>query len=147
MNIKYMPVLLFQGYANDEPVVKNDWTNTASSIGQFFLLMFIFIIVLALAYFVTKWIAASKSGRKGGNIKVMEAVTVGNRNTLQLIKAGTKYYLIGVTKDKISFLTEVDDQSIDIGPPEQGLLAHPIPFEKYFNKFFNKQNGDENDKN
>ena len=92
---------------------ESDWSSTFGMIGQFFLLIIVFGIILFLAYFCTKWIASVRMGaRKNGFMKLISSMPVGGSNSVQLIRVGEKYFLIGVSKENITYLTEICD--IDI---------------------------------
>jgi len=106
------------------------------------------VIVAALAYFVTKKIAGAARGglsKKGGNITIVESIPVGGYAMVQLVKAGEKYIVIGITREKVTFLTEIDkDEIIEPKPIEYG----ETPFSKIFSKFIkdgrNQGGNDEN---
>ena len=77
----------------------------------------------------------AKNARGGGNIKVIEAAPLGFQNTVQLIKAGGKYFLIGVSKNGITFIGEVDEKDLNF---ESSQLS-PISFDKLLSKFLKKE--------
>ncbi len=84
---------------------------------QLLAVIFVFVIVLAGTYYVTKWIA--KSGviqSQSRNIKVIETFKITTGKYIQIIKLGTKYYAIGVTKDQITFLTPLEEEQLDFSP-------------------------------
>lgn len=100
-------------------------------------ILFVFIVlifVMALAYFTTKKIANIGALRmQGKNMKVIESLQVGISQTLHLVKVGDMVLLIGSSKDGITYLCEIDDQSIKLPSPEE------IPsFEDYFKKMISK---------
>ncbi len=95
------------------------------------------IFVLISAYFLTKLIANGKLVKKGNsNISIVESIGVGYQSSILLLKVGKKYILVGVSKDKITFLTEINNEEIVID--EQGKPN--VSFEKYFNQLFPKKN-------
>lgn len=127
MNYKYFTFLL------------SSWRNDWGIIGQSFLLVFICVLIFVLTYYVNRYISRARmSGKIGGNICIVEVVGVGVQSTVQLIKVGKKYLLIGVSKDRIVFLTEVDPADIEI--PEHNPIINKNMFDKYLNKFLNKNN-------
>lgn len=116
----------------------NSGKNWLDMLGQFFLLIVIFIVILALAYYSTKWASNLRMRGAGSlNMKVLESVSVGNQSMIELIKAGNKYFLVGVTKDNITFLTEIDEDNLVFD--EDGEFSKAIPFEKYLKDYFNKK--------
>jgi len=75
----------------------------------------IFIIVVYFAYFFTKFIGKSRlGGKKGVNIDMIEGHAVGVNSAVQLLRVGTRYFLIGVTKERITFISEIDREALDI---------------------------------
>ncbi|GHU57227.1 hypothetical protein AGMMS49975_22320 [Clostridia bacterium] len=120
-----------------------DW----SIVGQSFSLILALVIIGFLAYYFTKMLTRAKiTGKFKGNICVIEAVGVGFQNTVQLIKAGEKYILIGASRDRLVFLAEIpaDEIKYDDVPT---ILDSPV-FEKYLGKFMKKDSGrEDNDKN
>ena len=114
-----------------------------AQIWNLIVLIFAFIAVVALAYFSLRLMGRAKNTRGfGGNIKVIEAAGLGFQNTVQLVKAGDKYFLIGVSRTGITLIGEVDEASLNLSKP----AATQVPFENVFAKFFNKDKAEEEDK-
>ena len=106
----------------------NDWS---SSIGRSFLYIFILIAVMAIAFYVTKYLSAKSRGYTSGNLKIIEGLSVGQHSSVLLIKAGEKFMLIGVTKENVNYLSEIDGtdlESSSVTPPGR-------VFESYLNNF------------
>ena len=79
--------------------------------------LFVFVLVLAATYYVTKWIA--KTGALQPyvrNIQVIETYKVAPNKYIQLVRIGDKYYSIGVTKDNITFLGEIEEEQLNLDP-------------------------------
>lgn len=79
------------------------------------MLVLIFIIVLAVTYYFTKWIA--KTGivqPQSKNIKVQETFKIATGKYVQIIQLGDKFYAIGVTKETITFLTPLEKEQLDL---------------------------------
>jgi len=105
----------------------NDWS---SSVGRSFIYLLILVGIMILAYYVTRVLGVRVRGISGGNLKVIEGVGVGQGSSVLLLKAGKKYVLIGVTKDRISHLTELEESDIELKetPP-------PGRFDAYLGNF------------
>lgn len=115
----------------------NNWSSTFGMLGQFFFLIIIFVIILFLAYLSTKWIARAKiSNGRNRNLHIIESVSVGIQGTVQLVKAGERFFLIGVTKEKITFLSEVDNILIE---DEKKVMNQNFHFENFLNDYFSKR--------
>jgi len=75
-------------------------------------------------------LSAKVRGFSGGNLKVMEGVGVGQNGSVLLVKAGRKFILIGVTKDRVTYLTELDEADIELKEPQA-----PGRFDSYLTNF------------
>ena len=74
----------------------------------------IFLFVLALTYYVTRWIAGyQKTKTAQGNLSVIEAIRVSNNQYIQIVRAGTdKYLVVGVSKDQMTLLTTLTEEEL-----------------------------------
>lgn len=112
----------------------------SAMIGQFFRIILATVIVAAMAYFATKLLAISKGRARStskGNLSVVESIAVSSTSMVQLVKAGDKYLIIGVTKEKITLLTELNSNEV-VEPEIQDLSAVTEPFNKVLSKFLPK---------
>lgn len=105
----------------------------------------VFVAVLAVTYYVTKWIA--KSGAipsRSKNIRVIETFKIAPNKYVQIIQLGSKYYSIGVTKDTITFLTPLDEDQLTLGDPEESVQSVPFKdmMEKMVSRMKKKDNND-----
>ena len=117
--------------------------NLFAQIWNLVILIIAFIAVVALAYFSLRLMGRARNTRGlGGNIKVIEAAGLGFQNTVQLVKAGDKYFLIGVSRTGITLIGEVDEASLNLNKQ----TATQVPFENVLSKFFNKDRADKEDK-
>lgn len=66
----------------------------------------IFVFVLLLTNYVTKWIAGyQKIKYSQGNLNIVEVIRVANNQYIQLLRAGKeKYLVVGVSKDSMTLL-------------------------------------------
>ena len=94
--------------------------------------------VALLAYYSVKMMGLAR-GRRGlgnGNLNVVESIMVGQQSMVQLVRAGEKYLVIGVTRERVTLLAELDE----ISEPEEP----EVPFSSILNRFI--QPKDESDK-
>ena len=75
-----------------------------SCIGVIFLMFF-------LAYLLKK--AKFVPGLKGNLLKIVAIVGVGSHEKIAIIKAGDRYFLIGITPQKITQLGEIDSSELN----------------------------------
>ncbi|MCQ2542538.1 MAG: flagellar biosynthetic protein FliO [Lachnospiraceae bacterium] len=87
-----------------------------SSQGSFIQLLTVivlFIIVLALCAFTTKFVAGfQKNKMLSGNIKVLETYRITNNKYIQIIKIGDKIFAVGIGKDSVNMLCELNEDTI-----------------------------------
>ena len=106
-----------------------------SSLDSFFqllTLLFIFVVILVLTYFTTRFIAGYQKGKGlGRNIEVIETYKVTSNKYIQIIRTGDKYFAIGIGKDEIHMLTE-------IGPEQLHLVKEEKAESPAFKDFLNK---------
>ena len=86
-------------------------SSRTSGVHSFFQLigvLLIFVFVLAITYYVTKWIAGyQKQQGAAGNIEVLETVRIANNKYIQLVRIGESYFAIAVCKDTVTNLGEI----------------------------------------
>jgi flagellar biosynthetic protein FliO len=108
-------------------------TSMWEMMGQLAWVLVALVLVSLLAYFLLRFVGGARYAGKGRNLKALEGLSVGHNNTLQLISAGNKYILIGVSRTGITTIAEIDADSII--EHESGNI---VPFEKHLAKIFNK---------
>ncbi len=85
-----------------------------SSVSQLLTVLLILIFVLVLTYWTTRLAGNYKKQQMSGkNIQVMETVSISASKYLQIIKVGSKYFVIGVSKDTITYLCEINEEELD----------------------------------
>ena len=80
---------------------------------QLLTLLVVFIFVLALTYFATRWAGnLQKNKMAGSNIQILETMRVSNTKYIQIVKIGKKCIAIAVCKDTITYLCEVNEEDL-----------------------------------
>lgn len=115
-----------------------------NNILQLIATLFVFVLVLALTYFVTKWIAKSGAMQsRAKNIKVIETYKIAPSKYIQIIQIGKKQYAIGVTKEQITFLSELEEDQLKI-PEDFGNAVGDTSFKEVMkNMLSNVKNRDD----
>ena len=74
----------------------------ADSYLQFVFILILFVVILALSAFATKWMAGyQKEKGLSGNIEVIETSRISPNKYIQIVRIGDKYMAIAVGKDLI----------------------------------------------
>lgn len=85
-----------------------------NSVVQFITVTLIFVFVLAITYFTTRWVGSYQKKRMSyGNIKIIESFRLSNNKILEVVKVGNKCFLIAVCKDTVTTLGEVDESTLE----------------------------------
>ena len=82
--------------------------NSIQSLFELLGLILIFVIVLVVCYYTTRFVAGRQLvQKKVGNFEVVETYAIAQNKYLQLIRMGNKYVVISVAKDSVNFITEL----------------------------------------
>lgn len=93
--------------------------STLASIIKCIVLLIIFIGLLFAASWFTKWYAgAAMPKQKFHNVSVIESCPFGPGRTIFILKIGEKYVAVAVAKDRITVLTELTEEELDLEPQE-----------------------------
>jgi len=108
-----------------------------------FVLVFAFVIVLAFVF--TRWIAGARYKRDStGNLQVVESIAVGQQVYLQLVRAGGKYIVIGVTRGNVTYVCELPPDEVKL--PDHKVMGDGVVaerFEKYLKSYLPRRSGSE----
>ena len=117
-----------------------------SSAGEsFFQLIFalvVFVGVLALTAFVTKWIAGyQKTQGLNRNLEIIEAIRLSNNKYIQIIRAGEdKYFVIAIGKDEVTLLGELSSSQLKEIEVGDNSIQGSIDFKSILEKLTKKDN-------
>ena len=80
---------------------------------QLLTLLIIFIFVLAVTYYVTRFVGNyQKNKLSGSNINILETMRIANNKYIQIVKIGSRVFAIAVAKDTVSYLCELDEDEL-----------------------------------
>ncbi len=112
-------------------------TSNWDSVFQLIGVSVLFIIILVITYYTTKFVGGVKMGMtKNSNFKVLETFKVTQNKYLQLIQVGTRYFVIAIGKDDIRFLAEMNENEIIRQEEAKPLTGN---FAELFHSVLNKQ--------
>ncbi len=84
-------------------------------------LVFMLIIILIAAYFTSRLVANVKLGQlKKSNFQVIDAYRISANKVLQIVKIGNKYVVLGIGKDSINYITELEEAEVIFREFNQG---------------------------
>lgn len=95
-------------------------SDRADSYVQFMTVLILFVFVLGITAFVTKWIGGYQKSRSvGANMELIESLRLSNNKYVQIVRVGRKYLAVAVCKDTVTMLSEVPEE--DLNFPEGSL--------------------------
>lgn len=82
---------------------------------QFVTVLLLFVFVLAVTAFVTRWIGRyqKNSSSAGTNMELVEALRLSNNKYVQIIRVGRKYLALAVCKDTVTMLSEIPEEDLN----------------------------------
>ena len=103
---------------------------------QFITVLLIFLFVLLVTYWVTKWTAGyQRSQTANANMEILETIRLSNNKYVQIVRVGRKYLAVAICKDTVTMLTEIPEQ--DLVFPD-GNAAKTLGFKDILEKIQNK---------
>ena len=108
---------------------------------QFLTVLFLFVFVIVISFYVTKWVSGVQKGQMTGrNMEVLDAVRLSNSKYLQIVRVGDKYLVIAVCKDTVTMLAEVSADNLNFTDKNEG---NSLSFKDILDKMKNGQNTQE----
>lgn len=91
-----------------------EFGNRTNNILQLLCSIAVFVVILFVAFYVTKWIGNYQHVQmKNSNMEVIETMRIMNGKCIQIVRIAEEYIVIAVCKDTVTFLTKLDKDSID----------------------------------
>ena len=115
---------------------------------QFLIVLFLFVVVLGVTLWTTRWIAGyQKEKMSGSNMEIVDTMRLSSNQYIQIVRIGGEYIAIAVSKDSVTKLTEVPEDQIILKQPSEGEnLSFRELFEKTKgSKFWEKTKEDKNE--
>lgn len=112
---------------------------------QLLLFLAVFAVIIILALFSTRFIAA-RAGKimKGRHLKIIESISLGTDKKLHLLKAGERFFLISSCGRKIELVSEVelnDFEDREEDRPAKAVSKGLNLFKSVFASVSNQYNG------
>ena len=116
-----------------------DWSASLASVGQFFYILLLVVLVGALAYYSTRALAGARFARNSGRrlLEIIETISVSPGVYVQLVKCGEEYFLIGVSKTGVTMLSVVN-LDLTNNEAQNSSSSFGATFYRFINKDANK---------
>ena len=83
------------------------------SVVQFLTVLIMFLFVLGITYFTTRYIAkVQKVQMSNKNMELVDTLRISNNKFLQIVRVGGRYYCMAVCKDTVTMLGEVQKEEL-----------------------------------
>ena len=117
--------------------------SSLDSFVQLITVLVIFIFVLIITYFTTRWMAGIQKGRSfNKNLRIIETISAGNNKMISIVQAGEKYLVVSIGKDEVHYLTELKQEELKdlsfMNPDNQNDKQDP--FAEIFGRLKEKYN-------
>ena len=87
--------------------------SSLDSFVQLITVLVIFIFVLIITYFTTRWMGGIQKGRSfNKNLRIIETISAGNNKMISIVQAGEKYLVVSIGKDEVHYLTELKQEEL-----------------------------------
>ena len=108
-------------------------TSTGENVVEFIIVLIIFVGVLVLTYYATRFIASyQKTHIYNKNIEIIETARVANNKYIQVVRVGKEdYFVIGVGKDEVAPIGQVKGENLDLSR-EDVMVPDVTKFSKNF---------------
>ena len=119
-----------------------------NSFMQFLVVLFLFVVVLGITLWTTRWIAGyQKEKMSGSNMEIVDTMRLSSNQYIQIVRIGGEYIAIAVSKDSVTKLAEIPSEQIILRQHSEGeTLSFKELFEKTKgSKFWEKTNEDKNE--
>lgn len=85
--------------------------HAANNVARFLTLLIIFVLVLAVTFYTTRFLAKTQQGRtQSANMEILETMPVANGKYLQIVRIGKKYVVLAVGKDTITKVADLSEE-------------------------------------
>ena len=107
-------------------------SESADSYIQFMTVLILFLFVLLVTYWGTKWMAGYQKGQTvRANMEILETMRLSNNKYVQIVRVGKKYLVVAICKDTVTMLTEIPEQDLILS---DGSVSKTMGFKDILDK-------------
>ena len=90
-------------------------SGAVESVIQLIVVLIMFLFVLALAYLTARFAGKFQGSiQSRSNVRILETARIGNNKYIQIVKVGSRYIVLGIGKDDVTFLTELKEDELNL---------------------------------
>lgn len=122
-------------------------SNGANSIWDLITVLVIFVFVIAITLFTTRYVANYQKGKNSGrNVEIIETTKIAQNKYVQIVKLGNHYVAMAVCKDTVTVLTKLSEDEIRIPTDEGSQMDFKDILQKLKEKHILEKSNDLKDK-
>ena len=88
---------------------------------QLIVVIIMFLFVLALAYLAARLAGRFQSNiQSQSNIRILEVARISNNKYIQIVKIGQRYYAVGVGKEEVNLIAELQEEDLNLKTTTEG---------------------------
>jgi len=124
-------------------------SNGAEYVFQLIWYLIAFLLVIGVAFYITRFIGQSTLRyTRSTNLQVIDYIILGRDKGLYIVKVGDKFFLIGVSNNNITYLTEINKEDIKVLTNDKDFVTNlNISIERLKqlkNRYLSKKDGEQN---
>ncbi|MBR6326696.1 MAG: flagellar biosynthetic protein FliO [Lachnospiraceae bacterium] len=120
---------------------------STNSFAQLIAVLVIFVGVLAVTLWATRWMANYQKGLNNGrNIEVIETARIANNKWVQIVRVGDTYKALAISRDEVCYLGDVPSDQVHISPNKEVSASFSGMFEKARGELKKKEKQDHPEK-
>ena len=107
-----------------------------------------FLLVIGVAFYITRFIGQSTLRyTRSTNLQVIDYIILGRDKGLYIVKVGDKFFLIGVSNNNITYLTEINKEDMKVPTNDKDFVTNlNISIERLKrlkNRYLSKKDGEQ----
>lgn len=123
-------------------------SNGAEYVFQLIWYLIAFLLVIGAAFYITRFIGQSTLRyTRSTNLQVIDYIILGRDKGLYIVKVGDKFFLIGVSNNNITYLTEINKEDIKVPTNDKDFVTNlNISIERLKqlkNRYLSKKDGEQ----
>lgn len=123
-------------------------SNGTEYVFQLIWYLIVFLLVIGVAFYITRFIGQSTLRyTRSTNLQVIDYIILGRDKGLYIVKVGDKFFLIGVSNNNITYLTEINKEDMKVPTNDKDFVTNlNISIERLKrlkNRYLSKKDGEQ----
>lgn len=110
--------------------------SSSNNVAELIGMVIVLLLILAAAFYTTKFVGKFSMGQfRESNFNVIDTYRISPNKFLQIVKVTNKYILFSVSKDHVTYITELDESEVIM---KDTNVKENISFKQILDKVRNK---------